>query len=206
LFSKFNPQSEIYELNSGKKIRLSSDTSRILKEAKRLSKLTHGAFDVTLGQAGGEIDLGAIAKGYAVESARKVLLKKGAESGMINLRSSIAVFGPKTRKVGIQHPRDRDRLIGIVELKNGQSLATSGDYERGKHVIDPRTGKPAQDCQGVTVIGKNAAETDALSTAVFVLGPKSGMKLVESLHEIEALIIDRNGKIISSSGLALAKP
>jgi len=206
LFSKFNPQSEVYQLNSGKKIRLSPDTSRILEEANKLAKLTQGAFDVNLGQAGGEIDLGAIAKGYAAESARKLLLKKGAKSGMIDMRSSIAVFGPKAWKVGIQHPRDRKKLIGAVVLENGESLATSGDYERGEHILDPRTGKPARECQSVTIVGKDAAETDAFSTAVFVLGPKRGMDLVESLPGIEALMVDRNGKIIKSTGLILAKP
>lgn len=205
LFSKFNPQSEVYQLNSGKEVQLSSDTSRILKQAKGFSKLTRGAFDITLGRSDAKIDLGAIAKGYAVESARSLLLKKGAKSGMIDMRSSISVFGPKTWKVGIQHPRDKEKLIGTIELKHGQSLATSGDYERSKHIIDPRTGKPASGCQSVTLIGKDATETDALSTAVFVLGPVGGMKLIESLSEIEALIIDRNGKIIKSSGFVLSK-
>ncbi|MEE8638562.1 MAG: FAD:protein FMN transferase [Candidatus Margulisiibacteriota bacterium] len=225
-FSRFNPKSEISTINKLAglaPLQASKDTFECIQLAARISKLSQGAFDITLGhpkeliinsnsrkiylrKKGIEIDLGGIGKGYAAEAARKLLLKKGAKSGMIDLRSSIAVFGSKTWKVGIQHSRDKDKLIGIVELGNGQSLATSGDYERGKHIIDPRTGKPAQGCQGVTVIGKNAAETDALSTAVFVLGPRQGMKLIESLPGMEALVIDRNGKTIKSSGLALARP
>lgn len=226
IFSRFNPKSEISMINKLAglaPLQVSKDTFECIQLADRISKLSYGAFDITLGhprdlvierdsrkvylrKKGIEIDLGGIGKGYAAEAARKLLLKKGAKSGMIDLRSSIAIFGPKAWKVGIQHPREKDKLIGVVELRESQSLATSGDYERGKHIIDPRTGDPARGCQGVTVIGKNAAETDALSTAVFVLGPKSGMKLIESLPGIEALIIDRNRKIIKSSSLALVKP
>lgn len=202
LFSKFDPQSEIYRLNHltpDERLEISADTSRILQESARLKKLTRGAFDIRLGQKRGPIDLGAIAKGYAVEVARRLLMKSGARSGIIDLRSSIAVFGPKVWKVGIQHPRDKKKLIGTVELKNGQSLATSGDYERGKHVIDPRTGKPAQECQSVTIIGEDAAEADALSTAVFVLGPREGMKLADKLN-VRAIIVDKNGVIYDNSG------
>lgn len=226
IFSKFAQESEVHLINklAGQApFEVSNETFECIKLADQISNLTRGAFDITLGhpnalvidsdlkkiylkKKGVEIDLGGIGKGFAVESARKLLLEKGAKSGMIDLRSSIAVFGSKTWKVGIQHPRDKEKLIGVVELSDGESLATSGDYERGKHIIDPRTGKPAQGCQSVTVIGRNGAETDALSTAVFVLGPREGMKLIEFLPEIEALIIDRSGKIIRSPGLALAKP
>ncbi|MFH1683474.1 MAG: FAD:protein FMN transferase, partial [Candidatus Margulisiibacteriota bacterium] len=93
-------------------------------------------------------------------------------------------------------------LLGTIELKDGQSLATSGDYERGKHIIDPRTGRPANLCQSVTVIGKNAAETDALSTAIFVLGPEEGMKLVRKL-DVKAVIVSKNGIIYDNFGFKL---
>jgi thiamine biosynthesis lipoprotein len=84
-------------------------------------------------------------------------------------------------------------------------LATSGDYERGPHIIDPRTGRPASKVQGVTVIGRNAAVTDALSTALFVLGPQAGIELIETLPEAEALLVDKKGRIFRSSGFNLRK-
>jgi len=226
IFSRFDPDSEVSMINklAGRApLEVSPETFECVKLAARISKLSGGAFDITLGhprtlvidadlrkiylsQQGVKIDLGGIGKGFAAESARKLLLKKGAQSGMIDLRSSITVFGPKAWKVGIQHPRDQGKLIGAVELLDGESLATSGDYERGEHIRDPRTGKPARGCQSVTVIGENAAEADALSTAVFVLGSEQGIKLIESLPGIEALVVDRSGKIIKSSGFALVKP
>ncbi len=225
LFSRFKPNSEVSLINKLAglaPLQVSNETFDCIKLAVKINKLSRGAFDITMGhprsltidsklrkiylkRKGIEINLGGIGKGFAAESARKLLLKKGAKSGMIDMRSSIAVFGQKTWKIGIQHPREKDAIMGTVELKNGESLATSGDYERGNHIIDPRTGKPTRGCQSVTIIGKDAAEADALSTAVFVLAPKQGMQLIESLPGIEGLIVDAGGKISKSSGF-IVKP
>jgi thiamine biosynthesis lipoprotein len=225
LFSKFDPKSEVSLINrrAGKTaVVVSDETFECIKIANEISGLSQGAFDITLGHfkelnidyrrrevrinlEGIEIDLGGVGKGYAAEAASRLLLKKGAKSGMIDIRSSIAVFGPKVWRIGIQHPREKDKFLGTVTLKAEQSLSTSGDYERGLHILDPRRGVPAELCQSVTVIGKNMAETDALSTAVFVLGPKQGMQLIESLPATEVLIVDRQGKIFRSSGFILEK-
>jgi len=200
LFNAYDPNSEISRLNRGEKFKLSEDTVNILQLSENIKKTTNGAFDV---KYSGKIDLGAIAKGYAVESARQLLVKSGAKSGIIDMRSSIAVFGPRTWKVGIQHPREKDKLLGIVELKDGQSLGTSGDYERGLHIIDPKTGEPAETAWTVTIIGTNAAVVDALSTGVYVLGAKKGMNLIESLADIEGLIVVGKNKMLKSSGFNL---
>lgn len=225
LLSRFDPESELNLISreAGRRpVRVSDDTLACFKIADEISRLSEGAFDITLGHSGDlvvipgksevflrrrgiGIDLGGVGKGYAAEAASRLLLKKGAKSGMIDMRSSIAVFGPKSWEIGIQHPRKKDELIGTVTLKGGQSLSTSGDYERGDHILDPRTGKSAAFCQSVTIIGKNMAETDALSTAVFVLGSGKGLELVETLPEIEALIVDRRGRIFRSSGFILNK-
>ncbi len=207
LFSIYNPNSEISRLNRGEKIEVSPDTKKILELSEQMKKLTNGAFDV---QYSGKIDLGAIAKGYAVETARELLVKSGAKNGMIDMCSSIAVFGlpagrqgPRPWKVGIQHPREKNKLLGIVELNDGQSLGTSGDYERGLHIIDPKTGEPAETAWTVTIIGTNAAVVDALSTGVYVLGAKKGMSLIESLADVEGLIMVGKNKILKSSGFNL---
>ncbi|NQT29584.1 MAG: FAD:protein FMN transferase [Candidatus Saganbacteria bacterium] len=222
-FSKFNPKSEvslINELAGEAPLQVSPDTFRCIEYAVEMNKLTGGEFDITLGnpkdleiipelasiyirRKGVSIDLGGIGKGYAAESARNLLLKSGAKSGIIDMRSSIAVFGERTLKIGIKHPRSQDELIGVVELSDGESLATSGDYERGSHIIDPLDRKIPKTCQSVTVVGTNAAQTDALSTAVFVLGPEKGMALIESLPDIEGLIVDAQGRVSESAGLDL---
>jgi thiamine biosynthesis lipoprotein len=226
LFSKYRPNSEVSRINqlAGKApLEISSETLECLQIAQKINGISSGAFDITLGyphlfvlniqnrkayikREGITIDLGGIGKGYAAEAARRLLLKKGAKSGMIDMRSSIAVFGNRNWEIGIQHPRHKGRFLGVIELRDGQSLATSGDYERGEHIIDGRVRRPAKGCQSVTVIGRNAAVTDAISTAVFVLGPIQGMQFIESQPGIEGMIVDQNGKIIQSSGFNMIEP
>jgi thiamine biosynthesis lipoprotein len=205
-FSRFNPSSEVSLINQmGDKavINVSVDTIDCLKIAAKIKRLSGGAFNIYYA---GTIDLGGIGKGYAVEAARQQLLKNGAKSGMIDMRSSIVVFGRNNWRIGIQDPRDKEKLLGVVVLHDGQSLSTSGDYERGHHIIEPKTGQPGRLCRAVTVIGDNAAETDALSTALFVLGPTKGLALAKSLPKTEALIIDAQGKEYATSGFRMEKP
>ncbi len=219
-FSHFNYDSEVSKINrlAGKSgVKVSDDMFRCVYSAKKIHRISNGAFDITLGSpwslainesrqriflraSGTEINLGGIAKGYAAHRVRQLLLKNGVKSGMIDMRSTMAFWGPKTWRIGVQHPREKNKLLGVVELTGGQSLATSGDYERGQHIIDPRTGKPADQCQGVTLIGQNAAELDALSTAVFVLGTMEGMELIGFLPEVEGVIVGVSGEVYKSSG------
>ncbi|MFN3466508.1 MAG: FAD:protein FMN transferase [Candidatus Brocadiales bacterium] len=136
------------------------------------------------------LDLGAIGKGYAVDRAVEVLKGKGIRAACINLGGNIYALGhPPDKdfwKIGVQHPRERDRLMGHLELKDC-AVATSGDYERflvvdGKrysHILDPRTGWPVEGMVSVTVIAPSATEADALSTSVFVLGEEKGQELLE---------------------------
>lgn len=163
--------------------------------------------------AGAKIDLGGIAKGYAVDQAQKVLEAAGIKSGMIYAGGDITTIGAKpdgsTWRVGVQHPRDSAKLIAVVELEN-KTIVSSGDYERYfidngiryHHIINPHTGYPTQGVISVTVYGPEAADADALSTAVFVLGMERGCELIESLPGYEAIIVDQSGNIWVSSGLA----
>ena len=225
IFNKFDPESEISLINKlgGRApLQVSEDTWSILKLAQAVNRVSGGAFDVTLGHPDSlvldeknrqvelrtrstehgawGIDLGGIGKGYAVESARRLLMMKGVKSAIIDAHSSIAVIGNGWR-VGIQDPGGR-KLDGIVILNDGDALSTSGQYEQPGHIIDPRTGRSADRCLSVTVIAKDAALADALSTAVFVLGPGAGQKLLQRFGA-KALIIDRNGKTYDSLGVKL---
>ena len=101
-------------------------------------------------------------------------------------------------------------LIAVSELSN-RAIATSGDYEqfisigghRYSHILDPRSGEPASGLTSVTVLSARAVDSDALATALFVMGSDDGMELVESLPGVEALFIAEDGSAISSSGLRL---
>lgn len=139
-----------------------------------------------------KIDLGGIVKGYAVDRAKEVLRSGGLSNALINIGGNIYAMGsPPNRRawqVGIQDPRDRDKLVHKLDLKDG-AVSTSGDYEKffivnGKryfHILDPRTGRPVQGAISVTVLADSAEEADALSTAAFVMGIKRGEELARSL-------------------------
>lgn len=166
---------------------------------------------VFLKKKGMAIGLGAIAKGYAVDMAMKAALSTGIKDAIIRAGGDMRVQGTDNGspwEIGIRHPRDKDRLLARMRLGN-ISISTSGDYERYfikngtiyHHIIDPKTGYPAGLCQSVTVLAPDTMTSDALSTAVFVLGPEKGMELVKSLNGIEAIIVDREGRVHLSAGM-----
>jgi thiamine biosynthesis lipoprotein len=165
---------------------------------------------------GMKIDLGAAGKGYAISKARSILVERGVKSAIISAGSSIAVIGDnkgKPWRIGIKDPRHPDETVGTVALNGGQAVSTSGDYERyfeigGKrfhHILNPGTGMPADECRSVTIISDDASQADMLSTAVFVMEPKRGLDFVNSLKNVYAVIIDRQGGVITSPGLKLEK-
>jgi len=158
-----------------------------------------------------KIDLGGIAKGYAVDRAVSVLRQAGVTSATVNAGGDIALLGDKQGRpwrIGIQHPRQTNDLLVTLQLKD-QAVVTSGDYERFferdgiryHHIFDPVSGKPARQCQSVTVVAADAASADALATAAFVLGPDAGLKLLEDLVNVEGLLVSADGKLMKTSGL-----
>ena len=178
--------------------------------------LDAAASTVFLKRAGMAIGLGGIAKGYAVDKAMEAVIKTGVTDAIVKAGGDIRVQGRSENglawEVGIQDPRDPSRLMAKLRLSNA-SISTSGDYERFfikdghlyHHIIDPKTGFPARGARSVTVIGPDTMTTDALSTAVFVLGPRKGMELVEKLPGVEAIIVDSDGAVTSSGGVELGR-
>jgi thiamine biosynthesis lipoprotein len=152
------------------------------------------------------IDLGGIAKGYAVDAAFEHLHALGYRDFMVEAGGDLRVTSGETtrglRRVWIRHPRKRDDFFGHILMDAG-AVASSGDYERyfekdGKryhHIVDPATGYPKEGVMSVTIIAPSTALADAYSTAVFVLGPEDGMRLIENKPDIEGLIIlDSDGE------------
>jgi len=153
---------------------------------------------------GMSIDLGGVGKGYAVDRIKKLLEDNGIKNALINLGGNIYCMGSNSGnpwKIGIRDPRDKNKTIFTVKLVN-MAISTSGDYEkfffvRGErycHIIDPRTALPVKGVVAVTIIAPQAELADALSTGVFVMGPIQGLKLIETLPEVECLITYSNGK------------
>ncbi|MBI2470753.1 MAG: FAD:protein FMN transferase [Planctomycetes bacterium] len=155
-----------------------------------------------------QIELGAIGKGYAVDKALEIIRKFGINNACINLGGNIYVLGvppgKNAWKIGVQHPRNRDEILGYLELKD-EATATSGDYERffefnGKrysHIINPRTGRPISGTIATTIVAPTGTEVDALSTIVFVLGHEKGLELVKRIPNVDAMIAseEKDGKI-----------
>jgi thiamine biosynthesis lipoprotein len=156
--------------------------------------------------AGTELNFGAIAKGYAVDKAVNVLIKLGINSALVNAGGEIKSIGDDW-VIGIQHPIIPNQLIKKVNAGE-MSVATSGDYEKyfelnGKryhHILNPKTGYPADSLISVTVLNKSCTIADALATAVFVLGKAKGLRLIENLPETEVMIIDKQMSKSYSSG------
>jgi len=153
---------------------------------------------------GMKIDLGAIAKGYALDCAVRKLKEKGINSCLINAGGQIYCLGTKFGapwRVAIRGPRGRG-IAGYLELTN-RSVATSGDYEqyfiknnkRYAHIFNPKTGYPADSgVIAVTVIAPDGLTSDALATAIFVLGKEKGEALAKKFKDVEVKIIEENGK------------
>jgi thiamine biosynthesis lipoprotein len=246
--------------NAGKKnVQLHPETLEVISSALKISNLSQGAFDITIGpltkfwgigtdkpkiptkkdlnslmpligykyiyvdqahhlaglrKADQMVDLGGIAKGYAADTAVQIYKKNGINSALISLGgSSITVLGTKpdgtSWNVGIQNPRaPQGQLIGTVKLSN-ISISTSGDYQKyfekeGKryhHIIDPRTGFPADSgLMSVTVVTPSATDADALSK-VFVLGLDKGLDLIKCYKNAEAIFVTTDKKIYVTPGL-----
>jgi thiamine biosynthesis lipoprotein len=160
--------------------------------------------------SGVRIDLGGIAKGYAVDRAIGIVRQCGISQAMISAGGDSRIIGDRRGRpwmIGIQHPRDPEAIALRVPLSE-TAVSTSGDYERffiqdGErvhHIINPTTGRSAKNSWSATVTGPNAMTTDALSTSIFILGAAKGLALIESLDRIDAIIIDSTGKLHYSSG------
>jgi FAD:protein FMN transferase len=255
LMSYYREDSELSRVNrhaAGQPVAVSAMTFEVLRQAVHFSRLSEGAFDVTVGPLvdlwraagrasvppteealaearrkvgfeklildekamtvrfatdGMRIDLGGIAKGYAVDKAVEAMKKRGARGGMVDLGGDIRCFGlaPRGRekwRIGLQDPRvapdefTTSKYLLVLELAE-EGVVTSGDYrrftqvqdERQSHILDTQTGKGAKELASVTIIAPDAASADALSTAVSVLGREKGLALIERLPNTEAILI-----------------
>ena len=162
------------------------------------------------------MDLGGIAKGYAVDLGIALLKKHGVKSARLSAGGDMRLLGDKQGKpwiVGIKHPRIPDKQKVALPLDN-IAISTSGDYERffidekGErihHILSPKTGRPVNGIQSVSVIGPEAIMTDGLSTALFVLGVEKGIALIDTFEYFDVVMIDADGKVHFSNGLLAAK-
>jgi thiamine biosynthesis lipoprotein len=169
---------------------------------------------VKLSEAGMRIDLGGIAKGYAADEVTKIMKNKGIKHAIINLGGNVVTLGKKidetSWKVGIQDPFEPTGThMGVIEVHD-QTVVTSGNYERFfmadnkryHHIIEPKTGYPAENgIISATIVTNSSTDADGLSTSVYVLGVDKGIQLIESLEDVECIIITEDKKVYISTGL-----
>lgn len=157
-----------------------------------------------------KIDLGGIAKGYAIGQAAKVFIDHGVTSALMVAGGDVYALGKRANelwKIGLRNPRG-DGVLGYLEVHD-MAVMGSGDYERffeheGKryhHIFNPKTGYPAEGLSGSFMLGPDPAVANAWNTAIFVMGPEKGLRLVERIPGMEAVMVTASGQIIYSSGL-----
>lgn len=162
------------------------------------------------------VDLGGIAKGFAVDRCIELLRRAGVTQASVSAGGDSYILGDRRGEpwtVGIRDPRNEDGVTAVLPLMD-TAVSTSGDYERFfvedgvryHHIIDPDTGRSAKDAWSVTILGPQTTFTDALSTSVFVLGPDKGLQLIDSLPGVDAIIVDAKGHLRYSRDLSPMAP
>jgi thiamine biosynthesis lipoprotein len=175
-----------------------------------MNKVFVGTSHLTFRDAGMGITLDGIAKGYIVDRASRVLESHGIENHLINAGGDIRTRGMRSEKkpwtVAIEDPKKKKHYPDVIEMTTG-AVATSGSYEvyfgRDKvfhHIVDPRSGWSPGHHVSVSVRAQSVMQADALSTAIFVLKPAAGLRLINSLDHSECLLIDGAGIQIRSTG------
>ena len=157
------------------------------------------------------LNFGAYAKGFAIELGLQTIKTFGIENAIINAGGDLGAIGKRGNRpwnIGIRHPR-ADSILASVQLKENESVFTSGDYERvyfhdGKryhHILDPRTGYPTANAQSVTVIHEDPGFADAIATALFVAGSTDWQRIAEKADARLVMLVDEHGEIHLTPGM-----
>lgn len=202
VFSTYKPESEISKLRAGYPVSLEyrHDVDIILRLAQETKDLTNGYFDI---YRGGLLDPSGIVKGWSINNAANLLKERGFSNFYINAGGDIQVFGKNSRgtnwHIGIRHPQKKEQIVKALSLTDA-GIATSGTYERGNHIYNPKVkSELVTDIVSLTVIGPNVYEADRFATAAFAMGRK-GIEFIESIEDLEGYMIDRTGLATMTSG------
>jgi len=177
--------------------------------------LDQEAGTVYLKEKGMRIGFGGIGKGYAADQARKILLHRGIESGVVNASGDLTAWGSqpggKPWTIGIADPYTKHSAFSTMDISN-TAVATSGNYEKfatvnGKkysHTLDPKTGFPVEGIKSVTILTANAELADAMATPVMVMGIKAGMHLINQMNHMACIIIDEQDRLFTSRNIKIS--
>ena len=192
-----------------------AEVDRLVRAAPGMDDLILAAGTVASRNPDVRLDLGGYAKGHALDRAAVILRQAGVHNALVNIGGNIIALGRKGDRpwrVGIQHPR-RGGALATLDLHDGEAIGTSGDYQRffevdGRrycHLIDPRSGRPAQGVQAVTVIARGpqaGVASDVASKPLFIAGPDGWRAMAGRLGVVEALLIDADGRVALTAAMA----
>lgn len=203
-FSTYKADSEVNRLDRGEitLAECSADMRFVLDQCAALWKRTDGYFDI---YSTGRLDPSGYVKGWAVQVASERLTAAGVVNHYVEAGGDIQVRGRPSHRdawlIGVRSPmmRDQERVAWVLR-GNDMAVATSGIYERGLHVINPRDGKPADLLQSVTVVGRDLGDCDAYATAAVAMG-QPGLTWLAGLSGFESAVITSDGRGFTSSGL-----
>lgn len=178
----------------------------------RSMQLDEKAGTVHFLKPGMRIDLGGIAKGYAVDQGADILLARGIKNAIVTAGGDSRIVGDRRGRpwmVGIKNPREENKSAVALPLTD-TAISTSGDYERyfmdGErrvhHIINPKTGKSATGVRSVSVLAPRGIDTDALTKPLFILGVQRGMEIIDKIPGVDAIVIDDQGQMFYSKNLA----
>lgn len=199
------PLVQLWDFDGEKEIIPGKNTLRKTASLVNYKNIEIKDHTVRLKKRGMAINVGGLAKGYAVDRAISLLRGK-VSNGLVNAGGDLFAFGQKNKQdpwtIGLQHPRKPQDLLAAFAVKN-QAIATSGDYQRYfikdgiryHHIFDPKTGRPVRLMISATLITMEVMDADAMATAVFVMGPDKGMEWVESMVNVEAMLVLEDGSI-----------
>lgn len=193
-FSTYKQDSEISAINNGKikKRDYSADMKTVLTLCEKTKTETNGYFDI---KRSGKLDPSGLVKGWSIYNAAEILKKDGFKNFFVEIGGDIQVSGKnssgKSWAVGIRNPFNLKEIIKVVEVSS-EGVATSGTYERGQHVYNPKSKSEITKIVSLTVIGPNIYEADRFATAAFAMEEK-GIMFIENLAGFEGYLIDNKG-------------
>lgn len=199
-FSPYKKSSQVSLFRDGKisSKALSEELEEIIKKCKHYEALTNGYFSAW---ASGKFDPSGFVKGWAINKASIAIKNFGYKTFCISAGGDILAksSSEKVWNIGIQNPSKKDQILGFLKAKN-LAIATSGNYERGEHIYNPKDHKLVSELMAVTIVGKDVVEADVLATACFAAG--NGFRNILTKNKgYDFLVVDSDSKIFASSDM-----
>ena len=198
-YSPYKTNSDLSKLWSGE-IKLKSQSTEFLKihaDCLKYESLTDGYFSPFFEK---RYNPTGYVKGWAIDQVSQIIEKDGYYDYCINLSGDMkfSSSGEKIWRIAIQNPFDKNKSVAVLALKNG-AIATSGNYERGEHIKNPKDPDAISDIAGVTIVGEDIIKSDVLATAIYAMGLSKAKKFLDKEQDYQALIIDKKVNIYQTS-------